>query len=92
MGDMADVFNAHRDWKRERRLKFGVPCPRCAEARPKAHPSILLPMQICKVDGYRDPRTRDAMYSWEHEQESIDAITAAEPSPEAKKLDRLISQ
>ncbi len=58
MGDMGDVWNALRDERRKRRAKHGVPCPRCAEVRPKAHPSILLPQQRCKVDGYRDPRPR----------------------------------
>lgn len=92
MGDMGEIFNAWRDWKKERRLKFGVNCPKCAEVRPKAHPSILLPMQQCRVDGYRDPRSRDAMYAWEHEQETVDAIAAAEPSDEAKKLDELMPE
>lgn len=56
MGDMGDLFNAIRKARRERRELLGVNCPRCAEARPKAHPSILLPGQRCRVDGYRDPR------------------------------------
>lgn len=63
MGDMADAFNAMRDDRKERRRKYGRPCPRCAEVRPKAHPSILLPGQRCRVDGYRDSRpapTEDA--------------------------------
>jgi hypothetical protein len=60
MGDMGELFNAVRDARREARAKHGVPCPRCAEVRPKAQPSILLPQQRCKVDGYRDPRERTA--------------------------------
>jgi hypothetical protein len=56
MGDMGDLFNAMRDRKKSLRSKYGVPCPRCAIKRPKAHPTIMLPQQRCKVDGYRDPR------------------------------------
>ncbi len=55
-GDMGELFNAWRDQKKALRNRYGVNCPRCAEVRPKAHPSILLPQQRCRVDGYRDPR------------------------------------
>ena len=58
MGDMGEMFrdmNAHR---RRMREKYGVNCPECPKARPKAHPTILLPGQRCKVDGYKDPRKR----------------------------------
>lgn len=57
-GDVGEHFNALREARRERRARLGVNCPQCAVARPKAHPSILLPGQHCKVDGYRDPRER----------------------------------
>lgn len=56
MGDMGDLFNDLRAIRRERRERLGVNCPKCAEVRPKTHPSILLPGQRCRVDGYRDPR------------------------------------
>ena len=56
MGDMGDIFNAHREHRKEQRAKYGVLCPQCKITRPRAHPSILLPGQRCKVDGYRDPR------------------------------------
>lgn len=59
MGDMGDHFNDLRASRKERRAQLGVNCPQCKMARPKAHPSILLPGQRCKVDGYRDPRPRD---------------------------------
>lgn len=42
--------------RKAKRSAFGVACPECKVKRPKAHPSILLPRQRCKVDGYRDPR------------------------------------
>lgn len=58
MSDYGDMCREIRDARRDARAKHGVNCPRCAEARPKAHPSILLPQQRCKVDGYRDPRPR----------------------------------
>lgn len=56
MGDMGDAFKEYREAKRELLAKHGVDCQRCAIARPKACPSILLPQQQCRVDGYRDPR------------------------------------
>lgn len=59
MGDMGDYYNDLRASHKERRATLGVNCPRCAIVRPKAHPSILLPGQRCKVDGYRDPRPDD---------------------------------
>lgn len=59
MGDMGDFYNALREERRERRERLGIECPRCKEVRPKASPSILLPGQRCKVDGYRDPRKRE---------------------------------
>lgn len=64
MSDYGDMCRDIREARREARAKHGVPCPACAIHRPKAHPSILLPQQRCKVDGYRDPRqrTRDTEY------------------------------
>lgn len=59
MGDMGDDFRAWKDHKRELRNRLGVDCPRCAEVRPKTNPSILLPGQKCRVDGYVDPRRRE---------------------------------
>lgn len=56
-----EVFAAFRQARKEAREKYGVLCPRCKVVRPKAHPSILLPQQRCKVDGYRDPRPRSVM-------------------------------
>ena len=61
MGDMGDYFNDLRAARRDARAKYGVCCPQCAMSRPKAHASILLPGQRCKVDGYRDPRPRSIM-------------------------------
>jgi len=59
MGDMGEYYNALREDRRERRARLGVDCPRCAVVRPKAHPTILLPGQRCRVDGYIDPRPDD---------------------------------
>jgi len=47
-----------RDAKREARGKHGIPCPECVRLLPKAHPSILLPGQRCKIHKYKDPRKR----------------------------------
>lgn len=59
MGDMGDFYNDLREIRRDRRERLGIECPQCKVVRPKAHPSILLPGQRCKVDGYRDPRNRE---------------------------------
>lgn len=59
MGDMGDTFREHREAMKDRRRRLGRACPECQAKRPKAHPSILLPGQRCKVDGYRDPRSRE---------------------------------
>jgi hypothetical protein len=58
MGDMGDYYNDWKLHKKGLRDRFGVECPECKVKRPKANPSILLPQQRCKVDGYRDPRPR----------------------------------
>lgn len=58
MGDMGDLYNAVRDDRREKRARLGVNCPKCNELQPKRIPTILLPGQRCRVDGYRDPRQR----------------------------------
>lgn len=59
MGDVGDYWREDKEYNREMRLRLGKPCPKCAEVRPKAHPSILLPGQRCRVDGYKDPRKED---------------------------------
>lgn len=56
MSDEGEFWRDVRDARREVRRELGVNCPQCAIARPKAHPSILLPGQRCRVDGYVDPR------------------------------------
>jgi hypothetical protein len=65
MGDMGDYFNDVKDHKKRLREKYGVDCPMCKKNRPKACPTIMLPQQRCKVDGYRDPRPAltDEQYS-----------------------------
>lgn len=59
MSHDSDIAIMGRDMKYVRRRKrelYGIPCPRCAVARPRAQASVLLPGQRCKVDKYRDPR------------------------------------
>lgn len=55
-GDDDNDWKFLKEHRRERRRTLGVECPQCRVVRPKAHASILLPGQRCKVDGYRDPR------------------------------------
>ncbi|BBE09576.1 Uncharacterized protein MCB1EB_1527 [Mycoavidus cysteinexigens] len=64
MGDMGEDFRAMRDDRNARRAKYGVDCPRCAEVRPRAPASILLPQQRCRVDGYVDPRSELTDEQW----------------------------
>jgi hypothetical protein len=56
MGDMGDFYRDVKDARRELRDRLGVDCPMCNVKQPKRTPTILLPGQRCKVDGYRDPR------------------------------------
>jgi hypothetical protein len=58
MGDMDDVFNDMKEHRRKVRAKYGVNCPQCNVKQPKRVPSVLLPGQKCKVDGYIDPRPK----------------------------------
>jgi hypothetical protein len=58
VSDMGDDFKALREYRKQQRAEHGVLCPQCKIARPKAHPTILMPGQRCRVDGYRDPRPR----------------------------------
>lgn len=58
MGDMGDFYRDMRDFKKARRLKFGVSCPQCQQEHPRRQPTILEPGQRCNVHRppYRDPR------------------------------------
>lgn len=56
MSEAIETYKAMGNHKKRLRDKYGVNCPACQEKRPKAHPSILLPQQRCRVDGYVDPR------------------------------------
>jgi hypothetical protein len=76
MGDVGDDYKAMKEARRDRRARLGVECPRCKVVRPRAHPSILLPQQRCRVDGYRDPRPYDR------------AELNLEPAKEAENDDR----
>jgi hypothetical protein len=57
-GDYGELCRDIREARRQARAAHGVPCPVCIEKVPRAHPSILLPEQRCKIHGYRDPRQR----------------------------------
>lgn len=59
MGDMGDFYRDVKADLANRRQRFGVNCPRCREKQPKRTPTILLPGQRCKVDGYIDPRSKE---------------------------------
>jgi hypothetical protein len=56
--DYGELCRDIRNDRREAREKHGKPCPECQRLLPKAHPTILLPQQRCRIHGYRDPRPR----------------------------------
>ena len=56
MSEAVEYWKAAGDLRKARRAAFGIECPQCKIKRPRAHATILLPQQRCKVDGYRDPR------------------------------------
>jgi hypothetical protein len=64
MGDAIEGFRALKDRNKALRAKYGVNCPQCSVVRPKAHPTILMPQQRCKVDGYSDPRPELTDEQW----------------------------
>lgn len=64
MSEQVEIFAAMKDHKKRLRAKYGVNCPQCAVKRPKAHPTILLPQQRCRVDGYIDPRPELTNEEW----------------------------
>lgn len=53
---MSDMSHSIREHTKRIRAAFGIKCPKCREKQPKREPTILLPQQRCKVDGYRDER------------------------------------
>ena len=56
MGDMGDVWNEVKAYRKKQRDRLGVPCPQCTVRLPKAQPKILLPGQRCWC-GYQDRRS-----------------------------------
>lgn len=67
MSDMIDMYRVIKDHHREMRAALGVACPNCRIKQPKREPTILLPQQRCKVDGYRDPRPEILVSEWNAE-------------------------
>jgi len=65
MGDMVEAFRIMKERKQAARRQFGINCPTCTERLPRAHPTIMLPQQVCKVCGYQDPRPRSSMRAWQ---------------------------
>lgn len=64
MSEMIEAYKALKDHKKAVRAKYGVSCPACKVARPKAPATILIPQQRCRVDGYRDPRPELTDEQW----------------------------
>lgn len=64
MSDMIDMYRDMKEHRREMRDALGVSCPHCRIKQPRREPTILLPQQRCKVDGYRDPRPEMLVSEW----------------------------
>ena len=64
MSEMVEIFGAMKDHKNRLRAKYGIPCPECQRLLPKAHPSILLPQQVCRIHKYRDQRPELTEEQW----------------------------
>lgn len=65
MSESIEYLRGMTDLRKEQRRLFGKPCPVCVEKLPRAHPSILVPQQVCRIHKYRDPRPEsdmDSMY------------------------------
>ena len=58
MSEYAETCRDMRDIKRKLKDALGVLCEGCKVARPKAHPTIMLPQQTCRVCGNKDNRPR----------------------------------
>ena len=56
--ELGEFWRGVKESRRELRSKHGIECPECKRLQPKRNPTVLLPQQRCKVDGYRDPRPR----------------------------------
>jgi hypothetical protein len=54
--ETVEVWRALARDRKDRRARLGVNCPVCTKNLPKAHPTILLPGQRCRVCKYRDRR------------------------------------
>lgn len=73
MSDAIDDFRALKQFRKLLRETYGRPCPVCVEKLPRAHPSILMPQQACRIHRYRDPRP-------EIGQAEIDALSKQDTS------------
>ncbi len=58
MAELGEFWRDVKEARKELREKYGIKCPECIRLQPKRNPTVLLPQQRCKVDGYRDPRPR----------------------------------
>lgn len=64
MSDTIDDFRSLKDHFKALRAKYGIECPTCKVKLPRAHPTILLPQQRCRIDGYRDMRPELTDAEW----------------------------
>ncbi len=64
MSDAVEGYRDMRDHRKALRAKYGKDCPECKRIRPRTNPSILLPQQRCRVDGYVDSRPELTDEEW----------------------------
>lgn len=64
MSDQVEVWRAMDEGRKAARAALGVKCPECVRLLPRAHPTILLPQQRCKIHNYRDQRPESVLDDW----------------------------
>jgi len=61
VSEVGEMYSDIREFQRQLRAKYGLPCPECVRLLPRAHPTILLPQRTCRIHRYRDPRPESLM-------------------------------
>ena len=56
MSESIAYMSGLKDIRKAMRAAFGKPCPMCVKLLPKAHPSILLPGDTCRIHRHKDSR------------------------------------
>lgn len=77
------AIEAQREYVNRLRGLYGIQCPQCKEKRPKQKPTLLLPQQRCKADGFFDDRPQltveEKKKARAHHQERANALPKKAP-------------